>query len=219
VNYGTGSRRTPALLLTDRHGAGDLPVERVAPHRIALPHYGRALGMAVDVPVGLERGRHVEMSGRGRHVWQRRTGLMLATCIPLLALLNVFGQRAHPILTSAPAASLSVNSPSRVRGGLIFTSEFIITPHTKLHDVQLRLNDGWFKSMTVNGSEPQPTNESAQGDWQIFDYGPMPAGIPYTIFISWQTNPTNVGRHSQDVALDNGNDQILAVQRSITVFP
>jgi hypothetical protein len=174
---------------------------------------------ATDVPVGLDRDRHVELADRGRHVWERRIGLTLVACIPVLALVNVFGQRAHPIVTSTSTASLSINSPTRVRGGLIFTSEFIITPHTNLHDVRLLLNDGWFKNMTVNGSDPQPTNQSAQGDWQVFDYGPMPAGTPYPIFISWQTNPTNVGHHSQDVALDNGNHQILTVHRSITVFP
>jgi hypothetical protein len=174
---------------------------------------------ATHAPPGLQRSRHLDLQGRSHHVWQRRVGLVIVACLPVLALLNVFGQRAHPVVSSAPTASLTVNSPTRVRGGLIFTSEFVITPHIALKDVRLLLSDGWYQGMTFNGSAPQPSTESAAGDWQILDYGPMTAGTPYPIFISWQTNPTNVGRHSQNVMLDDGKTSILTVHRSLTVFP
>jgi hypothetical protein len=37
--------------------------------------------------------------------------------------------------------------------------------------------------------------------------------------MSLQVNPTNVGRRSQDVELDDGEKAILTVQRDITIFP
>jgi hypothetical protein len=174
---------------------------------------------STQAPPGLQRARHRDLKGRSHHVWQRRVGLGIVACLPVLALLNVFGQRAHSVVSSTPSASLTVNSPTRVRGGLIFTSEFVITPHVALKDARLLLSDGWYQDMTFNGSAPQPSNESAAGHWQVLDYGPMTAGTPYPIFISWQTNPTNVGSHVQDVALDNGKATILTVHRTITVFP
>jgi hypothetical protein len=48
----------------------------------------------MDAPVGIDRARHQDLAGRGHHVWQRRAALVVIAVIPLLGLLNVFGQRA-----------------------------------------------------------------------------------------------------------------------------
>jgi hypothetical protein len=37
--------------------------------------------------------------------------------------------------------------------------------------------------------------------------------------MSLQVNPTNVGRRSQNVELDDGETPILTVHRTITIFP
>ena len=37
--------------------------------------------------------------------------------------------------------------------------------------------------------------------------------------IAGPVNPTNTGRHSQDVALYNGGTQLMIIHRTITVFP
>ena len=172
-----------------------------------------------DVPIGLDRARHVELQGRSRHVWGRRAGLLLAIVVPLLALFGVFGQRPTYSNAQAPQASVHVDSPSHVRGGLIFTTKIVITPHVRLRDAQLWLASGWFQGMTFNGLAPQPSNESATGRWEVYDYGPLPAGTPFPVYLSWQANPTNVGRHSQDLALHDGGTQIMLIHRTITVFP
>lgn len=172
-----------------------------------------------DIPVGIDRDRHQNLTGRGHHVWWRRVALVVFAAIPVLALLDVFGQGASFARAQSPAASLLVNSPAHIRGGLIFTTEIVITPRQQLHDAQLYLGNGWFEGMTVNGVAPQPSNESAQGPWQVWDFGKIPAGEAYRVWISWQTNPTNLGRHSQDVALYDGGTQLMTVHRAVTVFP
>jgi hypothetical protein len=171
------------------------------------------------MPLGIERSRHVELEGRGRHVWQRRVGILLVALVPLAALFDVFGQRATFSNAATSHASLHVDAPSHVRGGLIFTAEFVITPHASLHDARLLLADGWFEGMTFNGLTPQPSNASAQGRWEVFDFGALPAGVAFPVWISWQVNPTTVGRHSQDVALYNGGTELMTVHRTVTVFP
>jgi hypothetical protein len=170
-------------------------------------------------PIGIDRERHVDLDGRHRHVWQRRLGIVLLALVSIAGLLDVFGQRATYSDARSAAVSLHVDSPSHVRGGLIFTTEFLITPHTALHDAQLRLASGWFQAMTFNGLAPQPSSESAQGRWEVYDFGPLPADVPFPVWISWQVNPTNVGRHSQDVAVYNGDNRLVGVNRTITVFP
>jgi hypothetical protein len=141
------------------------------------------------------------------------------TAVPVLALLDVFGQGAIVDGASAPIASMSVNSPAHVRGGLIFTTQITVRTHAAIHDMQLSFDRGWFQGMTFNGVAPQPSNESSEDGRVVYDYGPVPAGSTYRIWVSWQTNPTNVGRHPQDVTLADGQQTLLTVRRTITVFP
>jgi hypothetical protein len=172
-----------------------------------------------DVPVGIDRARHYDLAGRGRHVWWRRAVLMLIAAVPVLALLNVFGQHAAPVAYESPAASLQIDSPVHLRGGLSFTTDIVITPHRPLKDARLYLDNGWFKAMALNGSSPQPSGESASGRWQVWDFGAIPAGVPFHIWISWQANATNLGRHSAAVELYDGGTRLMSVQRTVTVFP
>lgn len=172
-----------------------------------------------DSPVGIDRARHQDLAGRGRHVWQRRAALVVIAVIPLLGLLNVFGQRTVFDSAQSPAASMLINSPAHVRGGLVFTTEIVITAPRQLQDARLFLGNGWFAGMTLNGIAPQPSSESAQGQWQVWDFGKIPAGVAYRVWISWQTNPTTMGRRSQDVALYDGGTELMTVHRTFTVFP
>jgi hypothetical protein len=172
-----------------------------------------------EAPVGIDRARHQDLTGRNRHVWGRRAALTVIAAVPVLGLLNVFGQHATPVTYQSPAASLLINSPAHLRGGLVFTTEIVITPRQQLHDARLYLDNGWFQAMTLNGIAPQPSSESAQGRWQVWDFGKIPAATAFHVWISWQANPTNIGRHSQTVALYDGGTPLMTAQRAFTVFP
>jgi hypothetical protein len=171
-----------------------------------------------DLPFALDRERHIGLQKRGAHVWQRRVALTVVAIIPVLALIGVFGQRAVISTASSPAATLTVNSPAHVRGGLMFTTVVTVQARHPLRDMRLQFDRGWFEGMTFNGIAPQPSNESAQGGTVTYDYGSIPA-TAYSIWISWQTNPTNVGRHPQDVTVFDRNQPLTTVHRTLTVFP
>lgn len=174
---------------------------------------------AKDYPPGIDRGRHLDLSGRARYVWWRRAALLVVAVIPLLALANVFGQVADVSESVSQSGSLAIDSPLRVRGGLLFTSKIVITPRRRLNDAQLYLDNGWFRDMTLNGITPQPSSQSAQGQWQVWDFGTMPAGVAYTIWISWQTDPVNIGTASQTVELYDGKAKLMTTRRTLTIFP
>lgn len=173
----------------------------------------------MQTPVGIDRARHYDLTGRSRHVWWRRVALCFITAIPVLALGNVFGQHASTQTTDGAAAQLAINSPAHLRGGLIFTTGITITPHAPLQDAQLYLSNGWFQAMTLNELEPTPGSQQARGNWQILDFGKLPVGTAFHVWLAWQVNPTNVGRHAQDVALYDGGTQLMIVHRTVTVFP
>lgn len=183
-------------------------MERVAP-----------LSPEAETPFGIDRDRHLNLQGRDRARWLRRGALTLIAAIPVVALFDVFGQGAIISNASSPSATLTIDSPAHVRGGLIFTTRIVVRTRRDFHDMKLSLGRGWFEGMTFNGSAPQPSNESAEGAHTVWDYGSESAGSTFTIWISWQTNPTNVGRHPQDVILEDGDQQVLSVHRMITVFP
>jgi hypothetical protein len=171
------------------------------------------------VPIGIDRARHCDLAGRTRHVWIRRAVLLLVAAIPVLGLLNFFGQRAESASYSTASATIGVISPAHYRGGLMFTTDIVITPHELIHDAKLRLGNGWFDNMTVNAVTPQPSSETASGNWQIWDLGQLAADVPYHLWIAWQTNPTNVGLHTETIGLYDDATPLVSGSRTVTVFP
>jgi hypothetical protein len=172
-----------------------------------------------DQPDTIVLKRHRDLEGLSRHPWIRRLLLLLVAVLPVAALLNVFGQRPTTSNASIPAATLSVYSPPRVRGGLMFTTRFHVTAHEDLKDARLVLNPGWIEGMQVNSINPQPINEGSRDGWIVLDLGHIPAGRSYIEFVEFQVNPTNIGHRSQAVELDDGQTKLFTIHRTITIFP
>jgi hypothetical protein len=167
----------------------------------------------------LDLGRHRDLEGRGHEPWIRRIGLALLAGFLMLALANVFGQRQATSAATSPAASLSVSSPSRLRGGLLFTSRFTVLAHRTIARPTLVLDRGWFEQMTFNAIAPNPMSQSTQNGKVTLTFARMEAGQTLLVWISWQVDPTNVGRRSEDVALQDGPRRLAGIQRTITVYP
>jgi hypothetical protein len=172
----------------------------------------------METPFLLDRQRHLD---REHHsAIPRRVGLSILAAICLLALLlDAFGQRSTLTRVDASAASLTVDSPERLRGGLVFTSQITVIAHQKLGDAQVQLSSGWFRGMTFNGVVPQPNSMSSSGDTVTLDYGPLDAGQSMPFWISWQTNPTTLGARGEKVSVSDGSNQLVTIQRSLVVFP
>jgi hypothetical protein len=172
-----------------------------------------------EKPDGIVLRRHRDLDGRGNHPWVRRVLLGLVGAVLVLGLLNVFGQRPSTSRAATPAAVLSVYSPSKVRGGLLYTARFHVTARDELKQATLVLDSGWFEGMQVNSIVPQPVQEGSRDGRVVFDLGHLAKGHSSILWIQFQVNPTNVGHRSQNVELDDGGTVISTVHRSITVFP
>jgi hypothetical protein len=68
--------------------------------------------------MGLTLERNRDLQGRSGHVWYRRGLLCLVAMLPILTLLNVFGQRPSTTSAHGLAADLAVTAPARLRKGL-----------------------------------------------------------------------------------------------------
>jgi hypothetical protein len=149
----------------------------------------------------------------------RRIGYALIGAVAILGLFNVFGQQPSKSRAHATAATFEVSAPSRLRGGLLYMARFRITAKQDLKKATLVLDPGWAENITINTIEPAPTDETSDNGRLSFELGPVPAGDTYALYMEFQVNPTNVGRHSQDVELRDGDRHIAAISRTATVFP
>jgi hypothetical protein len=172
-----------------------------------------------DVPDTIVLKRDRDLDGRRWHVWLRRGLLTMVGLVPLLALLNVFGQRPATATVAAPSATLKVYAPTHLRGGLIYMARFHVKARHDLKSATLILDTGWAESITINTIEPSPVGEASKNGRLSFELGHIPAGQSYVLFMDFQVNPTNVGHRSQDVELTDGDTHILTVHRDVTVFP
>lgn len=165
----------------------------------------------------LERNR--DLAGRGRHPWVRRILLGLLAVLLLLALLNVFGQRPETLVVENRTARLELYAPARLRGGLIFPARFTIEARREIKQATLVLDPGWLEGTTLNSVEPAPLRETSRDGRLALDLGRIGAGRTFVLFLHFQVNPTNVGRRDADVALEDGNRRLLAIDRTITIWP
>jgi hypothetical protein len=167
--------------------------------------------------------RHAQ-SGADRHglweLWIRRASLGLLLAIVVLALCNVFGQRASNATAHNASADLSVRSPARVRTGLLFQAKITVVAHQSLPNAALVLGSGWIDGLTINTAEPTPpTQSSGPGGSLKFGIGALNAGETYTEYFEYQVNPTSSSSRTQTVTLESNGLPIVSVRRTMTVIP
>jgi hypothetical protein len=171
-----------------------------------------------DVPDQLVLKVARDREGR-RDVLFRRIAFSSILVLLVLALLNVFGQRPQKTTTVHPAATLEVWAPDRVRSGLYYEAQFRVLATTELKKATLVLDQGWAQGTTINTAEPAPISEGSRDGDLVFELGHVPAGQQHVLFLQMQVNPTNVGRHSHDVKLYDGDQLLATLDRTQIVFP
>jgi hypothetical protein len=172
-----------------------------------------------DQPDTILLKRDRDLVGRGSEIWVRRGLFGLLCLLPLLALLNVFGQRPQTLQAAASGADVEVYAPERVRSGVLFQARFRVTARQELKKATLVLDPGWLESMTLNTIEPAPVNEGSDDGRLTLELGHIPRGQSHLLFMQFQVNPTNVGRRAQNVDLYDGERHLLHIDRSIVVYP
>ena len=172
-----------------------------------------------QVPDTIILRRDRDLGPRRNDIWVRRGLFALVCVVPLLALLNVFGQRPDTSTGTAAAAGLSVSAPSRVRGGLLYQARFRITARKSLAQAALVLDSGWLDGLTINTIEPSPASETSRNGKLALDLGPISAGTSYLFVVDFQVNPTTVGRQDQSLTLYDGSRALITIHRTLTIFP
>ena len=173
----------------------------------------------MPAPDAIVLKRDRDLQGRDTGLWARRALMGLIAVVPVLALVNLFGQQPATSKASASKATLSINAPTRLRGGLLYQARFNITAHEEIKDARLVLGTGWLEGMTLNTIEPSPIGEASQNGKLALDLGHVPADQSYVLFMQFQVNPTNVGHRSRSVELYDGQTRLASLHQKVTVYP
>jgi hypothetical protein len=171
------------------------------------------------IPDGIVLRRHLELRGLRGDVWIRRALVVALALIPLLALLNVFGQRPTTSSAENESARLVVELPLHLRGGLLFQAHVRVSAKRELAEAALLLDPGWVEGMQVNSIEPAPLEEKSEDGRLSLGFGRVRAGETLDVRFQFQVDPTNVGRRSQSLSLEDSGTTVLAVTRTVTIFP
>ena len=173
-----------------------------------------------DIPDGIVLKRHRDLEGMREAPWPRRVIVGAIVVFAVLGLANVFGQRPVDATADTTEASLSLNAPDHLRGGLLFSARFHITAHHDVKDAVLVLDQGWAEGMAINTTEPSPIGEASRDGKLSFDLGHIPAGRSYVLYMQFQANATNVAwRRPAGVTLFDGPTRLLHIDRRVTIYP
>ena len=173
-----------------------------------------------DVPDGIVLKRHRDLDGLRETLWPRRVILAAVALFAVLGLANVFGQRPVNASADTAVASMTLNAPEHLRGGLLFSARLHITAHHDLKDAVLVLDQGWAEGMAINTIEPSPLGQASRDGKLSLDLGHVPAGQSYVLYMQFQANATNVAwRRPAGVTLLDGSTRLLHIDRKVTVYP
>jgi hypothetical protein len=154
-----------------------------------------------------------------RGLWTRRAFMTLFAVIALLALANVFGQVTSTTTAQGPAARMALNAPDRVRGGLLFQSRVEVRALRDIQHPRFVLARGWTEGMQVNSTEPNPMSEASRDGNVVLSYDAMKAGDRLALWLQFQADPTSIGKRRYDLELDDAEQPLARVHRTITVLP
>ena len=172
-----------------------------------------------DQPDGIVLTRHRDLKGRGWHPWVRRALVGVVALVLLLALFGFVGQSTSTTRAETAAATLVVDAPDAVRGGLLYQARFTIVAHQELKQATLVLNEKWIDGLTVNTIEPSPVNEASRDGKLALELGHLAAGARYVLYIDYQVNPTTVGSRTLKAELDDGEQPVAALSRNLKIWP
>jgi hypothetical protein len=164
---------------------------------------------------GVERNERGVVSG----LWVRRAWITLFVLIIVAALAGLIGQRSGTSSAAGPAATLTLQAPKVVRGGIFFEALIEVRARTPIEHPRLVFDEGWLQGLQVNSIEPAADSESSRDGRLVLSYGSLEPGDLLRIYMQFEVNPTNIGVRPFRLELDDEERPLARIDRTIRVLP
>jgi hypothetical protein len=145
----------------------------------------------------------------------RRTVMTIFAAISVLALAGAIGQ----ISSTSHASGLTLDAPHTVRGGLFWQARIDIRPSRAIESPRLVFGEGWLEGMQVNSIEPAAQSESSRDGRLVLSYDRLKPGDRLQIWMQFEVDPTNTGKRSLELELDDAQTPLARIDREIRVLP
>ena len=161
------------------------------------------------------------MFGASRTARAFRLGFIVCVVAFLgAALAGTFGQPGRSLAAEGPAARLTMETASAVRGGLFFQARIEVRARRDIEYPRLVLDEGWLDGLQINTIEPAPESESSRDGRLVLSYPGMATGDRLLVSIHLQTEPTRVGITTDfGVALDDETTPLASIDHRLRRMP
>ena len=161
----------------------------------------------------------LEERGQRRGLIARRVVMTLFALVAAAGAAGLFGQPQRSSAAAGESATMRLEAPRTVRGGLFFEARVDIDAKAAISDPRLVLDEGWVEGLQVNSIEPAPESESSRDGRLELSFPEVAAGERLRIWFQFEVNPTNVGRRSFAIELDDATRPLVRIDRTLTVLP
>ena len=151
--------------------------------------------------------------------WVRWALVATLGALALAALAGAFGQRSSETSAAGEGAILRLTAPGALRSGLFFQGRFEVEAARAIRRPTLVLRPGWLDAITLNTVEPEPERTASEDGAVSLEFPPLAAGRALTVYLELHVNPTTFGRRDQGAVLRGGDRTLVAVDRTVTIFP
>jgi hypothetical protein len=151
--------------------------------------------------------------------WARRAAIAAFAIYAAAALLDAVGQGTTTTTAAGPSATMRVDAPERLRGGLLFQTRIDVRARAGIERPRLVFSPGVFEGMQVSSIEPQPMSESSRNGRVELSYPAIIAGERLRVWLQFQVAPNSPGERRYRVELDEGTTPLAVADRSLRVLP
>ena len=175
--------------------------------------------LMTDADDRLDLGRIRDLRGRRAHSIVRRVLLAVLAVPVVLALGGAIGQPTRSEVTAASAASLRLEVPDVLRGGLLWRARIAIRATRAIAYPRVVLGAGFVEGMQLNTIEPSPVSEAGRGPRVVLSYSALKPGDELVVYLQLQVNPTTVGDQDTSVELDDQATPVARIAHTTRVLP
>lgn len=164
-----------------------------------------------------------ERNLRGGQIFARHASplsiILLGTLLALALFDLAGGGRSTPIRQDFGAATLTVDTPRRLRNGEFFETRIDVRANADLADATIAVTPDLWRDMTINTTLPSPAEETFEKGLLRWSYGPLKAGETLHVKVDGQINPPLLAGAAGGILLYDGDRRIGRLPLSIKVFP